>query len=138
MNYRCPIRIPCINGSPLANLSAEGPEDFVFRAIGYCCDGSLIETLSLVSRAAVDSQLDYELAEQCAPCPPGDPVDSTITDDNRSFDVYCAQAKCPDNTVLATICVTTSQADADANAAAQQAAMQPSCGDTSQLYSADC
>lgn len=127
MTNTCNICIPCIDGSPYANLSCEGPEPFLFRAIGYCCDGSVLESESTVSYVDAFEDVQRRLLTECPAC-----------DKPRTF---CADALCPDGALLTTVCVTTSQADANAAAAAKAAEMVGDCngdGTVTTTYTANC
>lgn len=130
MNRECPVAIHC-GDYPFVNLSSEGPEvdwrpppGIYWTASGYCCEGTLKTVWSTVSQDDADQTLQRTLAQACPTCPP-------------DF-LYCADAACPDGSNLTKICVPTSQADADALADAAALAMEPYCGDLTQLYQANC
>lgn len=119
MNNPCPIAVPC-GDYPFENLSSEGPEPFwlpprsqYWTAIGYCSDTTLKQSFSTVSQTDADNLLTGMLGTQCAG-----------SDDAQSF---CADVTCPTGTILNTICVPTSQSDANSIAATLATEMQPLC-----------
>lgn len=115
----CPC-IPCLEGSPFLNLSAEGPEAYYWRAIGFCCDGSMVVGESIESYDDAYDEMRRQLVLNAPDCGPN---------------LFFADATCPDGTILATVSVLTSQADADALAAKMAAEMLPYCG-TGELFQA--
>lgn len=119
MNNPCPIAVPC-GDYPFENLSSEGPEPFwlpprsqYWTAIGYCSDTTLKQSFSTTSQTDADNLLTGMLATQCAG-----------SDDAQSF---CADVTCPDGTIKNTICVPTSQSDANSIAASLADQMRPFC-----------
>lgn len=132
MDFPCPIAIHC-GDYPFANLSSEGNETCLdcpptfgayFTSIGYCCDTTMKVGYSQVSQSDADLVLERILATACPNCDPPQK--------------FCADARCPDGLLLTTTCVPTSQADADALAAAAANAMLLACDDPSQLFQATC
>lgn len=132
MDFPCPIAIHC-GDYPFANLSSEGNETCLdcpptfgayFTSVGYCCDTTMKVGYSQISQSDADLVLERILATACPNCDPPQK--------------FCADARCPDGLLLTTTCVPTSQADADALAAAAANAMLPACDDPSQLFQATC
>lgn len=125
----CPIAVPCLDdqtNSPLANLSAEGPEPFwvpphgeYASAVGYCCDTTMRNAWATTQEEA-DLALQQSLETTCPDCDDANKV--------------CADAVCPDGRVLTTICITGSQQQANELAAN---AVQELCS-AQTLYSATC
>lgn len=132
MNFPCPTAIHC-SDYPFANLSSEGGERCLdcppvrgryWTSQGYCCDGTLKLAYSTEGQTAANEALNRTLATACPNCNP-----------ER---VFCADATCTDGSNLSTICVPTSQEDADTLAAAAAAAMLPFCDEKESLFQATC
>lgn len=118
MNNPCPIKIQC-GDYPVVNLSSEGPEPFwlpprgqYWTALAYCDDTTLKQSFSTVSQADADRIVDEMLATECP---------------NSDAQSFCADVTCPTGRVLNTICVPTSQADAETIAASLAQQMQSLC-----------
>lgn len=129
MNRPCPTTILCDDANPFANLSSEGPEPFwippqvaYWTRTGYCCDKTTLTVFSRNSAEDAEELLARTLATTCPKC-----------DEPKKF---CATADCPDGTRIAEVCVDTSQADANALAAAAKASGLPYCD--SLPFSATC
>lgn len=132
MTHACPIKIECDDLNPFANLSSEGADPFYYRAVGYCCDTKLKEAWSTDSFQAANEAVNLLLQTDCANCP------SDKNPDNDDVTKYCAEATCPDGTLLAEVCVTTSQEDADNLASIKEGEMASSCSDLTSLFKAEC
>lgn len=122
MNRECPIAIHC--GLDFGNYSSEGPEVFAWTATAYCCDGTLKLATSLISQIEANRASDRMIEVECPDC-----------DQPQK---YCADAVCPDGSLLTTICTTTSQEDADKLADKAETIMLPLCPEKEDLYQANC
>lgn len=121
----CPDKVDCEGSDfPLRNLSSEGPDLPQYSATGFCCNGAQAWAFSLVSQENADDALFRLLKTSCPEC--------------AEARQYCAEAKCPDGTVLAKYCSPISQEVVDEWAAQREALMLPFCDDTGQLFSATC
>lgn len=121
----CDSRVDCSGSDfPLRNLSSEGPDLPQYSATGFCCNGAQAWAFSLVSQENADDALFRLLKTSCPEC----------TEARQ----YCAEAKCPDGTMLAKYCSPISQEVVDEWAAQREALMLPFCDDTGQLFSATC
>lgn len=124
MSDTCNLCIPCIEGSPFTNLSSEGPEIFLYRAYGYCCDGTLLIAESPISYQDAADEIARRLLTDCPDC--------------ANIKEFCADASCPSGSNLTTICVDTSQDDANALAAKKQADMQECCDNPDACFQSTC
>src|SRR5512139_2605537 len=125
MIWPCPNKVDCEGSDfPLLNASSEGPDLPQFTAVGFCCNGQQAWAFSLASQQDANDSLQRLMVQNCPSC-----VEPRV---------YCADATCPDGSLLATYCLPTTQAEADALAEAHREAMLPFCDSKEELYSATC
>lgn len=130
----CPLTVECPKGefgtelfgngdNPFLNLSIEGPEPIwvppvieYFTAEGRCCDGILKFSYG-DTQALANAALNKKIADECIVCDPNPPKK------------FCADAKCPDGSLISRVCLTSSYADALTEANRIKAALGKYCPD---------
>lgn len=131
----CPLTVECPgefgtelfgNGdNPFLNLSIEGPECIgpkcwpppptpYVTSEGFCCDG-IRKFAYGETKAIADAALLDRISKECPICPPKPKK-------------FCADAKCPDGTLIARVCVTSSYDDALTEAKKREKALSKYCG----------